>query len=212
METPLWTAQDYERAWEYVYAHEEEVISSPIVHVDEGLTVILPHGLPALGVHFTGIFMAAPILLFIVILAFFPIMGFTTGWELSPNTLFVTAGCLVLIWGLVKILKLMLKNRDNFPRKYFVTLGRYGTAMHFSRLHFPHRDPDAFSSWKEIDSIKKCRTFFLPAILIGTFSVSSLKILTKKGKPLFIPLGLHEEQLLPVLTEIKNLINQKKST
>ncbi|MEE9259302.1 MAG: hypothetical protein V3U37_07135, partial [Nitrospinaceae bacterium] len=149
MTQPDWSLQDYASAQTFLAENEEQAASETVLDAGDGLTVILPAGLPAYGMRFAGLFMLAPIILFMVILILFPVLGFVTRWDITPTTLAITAGCAIMFWGFTQVLRLMFANRDLFSRICFVTLGRKGIAMHFSRLHFPFRSPRTSIPWKE---------------------------------------------------------------
>lgn len=198
MRSEKWSGYDFDRAANYIIDHEEEAASSYLLDAGQGVMVILPFGLPALGVRFHGIFMLAPIVLFMALLLLFPIYGFLGRWELSGIPILITAICFLLIFGLYKVLKLMLASRDIFPREHFVTLGTQGIAMHFSRLHFPGGNPKAVIPWNYAGKTRKTKIFFLPALLTGKFHVPALEITSRQGPSIFIPHNLPEdrEQLL----------------
>jgi len=121
MKSTDWIKQDYNAAFDFLLDNEADARSRPVLDTGQGVAVVLPTALPGLGVRFPGLFMAAPLIVFLCTLVAFPfvVLGSPLGW--TVNALFVAALCLVLCLGLLLALKLMLGNRDLFPRASFAT-------------------------------------------------------------------------------------------
>ena len=211
MTQPDWSSQDYASARKFLAENEEQAASDTVLDAGDGLTVILPTGLPAYGMSFPGIFMLAPLIVFMAILILFPVLGFVTQWDITLTTLIITAGCAIMFWGFTRILRLMFANRDLFPQICFVTLGRKGIAMHFSRLHFPFRSSRTSIPWKKITSAQKTTCLFLPALLFGNPFADSIEVLSEKsGEKILIPFRLPEHQADAVKDAVENLIRQNR--
>lgn len=204
-----WNKKDYAIAYIFLSENEDESESATVLETGKDVSVILPQGLPALGVGFLGLFMSAPILVFMVILLLFPVLGFTGPWELNRNTVAITLTCGLLLFGFVKVVRLMLKNRDLFPRKYFVTLGNQGIAMHFSRLHVPSNNPKTAIPWERVRSVKKSSSLFLMALFLGRPIVASVEVESSDGRKLIIPVPLEKSGKLMEAERIINLIQKK---
>lgn len=188
MSTENWNSRNHDRADSYVSAHEEETRTSAVIDCGGGVYALLPKGLPALHIRFPGLFMIAPLPLLMACVLFLPLSGFLGEWEVNTTTLGISAFCLVMIAGLVRVILFMLNNRDLFPRNYFVTLGPEGLAMHFSRFHFPSGNPRAAIAWKDVDTMQRTSTFFFPSLLLGRPRVPALQVNSKQGEPVVIPL------------------------
>lgn len=204
MNSQNWAEKDIERGINYLADHEEQATTETILTVEEDTTILLPSGLPVYGANITGIFMMAPLFLFIVILILFPIriLGSTHG--LSSFTLALSIVFLLLGWGLTKVIQLMLKNRDLFPRCYFVTLGRQGIAMHFTRLHLPFHAPRAAVTWKEVQTVRRRTTLFF-----GILRVTAVEVICSGGKKIIIPFRLPSKQSDATANKIELLIQRK---
>ena len=96
MKLPNWSQEDFETGLHYVADHEEEAQASAILNTGFGVTVILPRGLPARGLTFHGIFMAAPILVFASVLAGFLTVGVVENWGVNSITLLLAGICMAL--------------------------------------------------------------------------------------------------------------------
>jgi len=203
-----WIASDYSRAGDYVLGHEEEAKARSVIDCGNGVHALLPKGLPALKIRFHGLFMIAPLPLLVVCVIFLPLSGFLGEWQVNTTTLGITALCLVMLAGLIRVITFMLNIRDMFPRKYFVTLGPQGLAMHFARIHFPAGHPTAFVGWNEVASVERTTCFFLPALLLGRLNVPALQVLSKEGRPVVIPLNSPLRERNKDFEHIENLIRQ----
>ncbi len=202
-----WAKKDFESGSDHLSDHEEEARSQTILRTGDGVTVVLPFGLPGLGIRLHGFIMLAPILLFMVLLLWFPAIVFRAEWESATTPVVVTAGCVVLFWALARVLQLMSKNRDLFPRRYFVTLGERGIAMHFSRLHFPAGRAKPAISWRDAASIETCSRVYFPAWFLGIPRVETLEVVSKDGAQVKIPFGRLKDRR--VLDEVADLIRGK---
>jgi len=209
MNSQNWAEKDIERGISFLAEHEDEAKNETILTAGENTTILLPVGLPVYGANITGIFMLAPLLLFIVILVLFPARILWSTHGLSSFTMVLSFCFLLLIWGLVKVIQLMLKNRDLFPRCYFVTLSDTGMAMHFTRLHFPFHAPRLAVTWDEIQSVQRNTTLFLPALFFGFPWVNTLEVICPGGKKILIPFRLPKDTSNAVTKKIEQLIRQR---
>lgn len=209
MTIPDWASQDYETAQDFLADNEELAQRETLLDLEGKLTLILPTRLPACAVSFAGAFMILPLILFMIILVVFPIFGFVSQGAVTPTTLGITAGCALFFWGFTQALKLLTLNRDLFPRNYFVTLGEKGIAMHFSRWHFPLRQPRYAISWAKVQSVKKTPLLFIPALLIGKLFTKGLEILSTDGQNILIPLHPLRKDTDIVLNQIETLVREK---
>ncbi len=169
-----WNKKDYESARAWIADHEEDAQESAILETPNGLAILIPKGLPALGAGLHGYLMLSPIPVIMAVLLLIPILRVFGDLPVNAVTLSITGICITLTGAFIYILKLMTRNRDLFPRKYFVTLGDEGIAMHFSLVHYPYRNPKAFIPWEEVKTLKRVKCFFFPAIFIGAFSVPAI--------------------------------------
>ena len=71
MNQEKWSKIDYQIALNFIAENEDITTSDPILVTEKNVTAILPSGLPLYGSGFYGIFMLAPIILFMVIIAYF---------------------------------------------------------------------------------------------------------------------------------------------
>jgi hypothetical protein len=202
------TSKNYDHADDYIAEHEEEIQTHAVIDCGKGIHAILPKGLPALKIRFHGLFMIAPLPLLIACVIFLPLSGFLGEWEVNVTTLGITALCLLMLAGLIRVILVMLNNRDMFPRKYFVTLGPEGVAMHFSRIHFPSANPKAFIAWKDVESVQRAPCFFLPALLLGRPTVPALRIVSRQGPVVTLPMLLSSSTLEEEFTQAEALIQQ----
>lgn len=203
-----WIASDYSRADDYVLGHEEEAKTRTVIDCGDGVYALLPKGMPALKIRFHGLFMIAPLPLLSVCVIFLPLSGFLGEWQVNTTTLGISLMCLVMLAGLIRVMVFMLNIRDMFPRKYFVTLGPQGLAMHFTRIHFPAGRPTAFVGWNEVASVERTTCFFLPALLLGRLNVPALQVFSKEGRPVVIPLNSPLPGRDKDFEHIENLIRQ----
>ncbi len=208
MKSPDWAIKDYQDGLYYTLRHEEEVEKSPLLDAGKGLIVSVPRGLPACRVNFMGWFMLAPIIIFMITVLVFPFLGFSSRWEFEMVPIGITIGCALLFLGLVWALKMMLKNRELFPRHYFVTLGTHGIAMYFSRLHFPWQNPKTALAWNEVKSIERTMIPFTVALVTGKLSIPALRINGANKDPVIIPFppvpGIEKD-----IEQIENVIREK---
>lgn len=203
-----WTSKNYDQADAYIAVHEEETKIRAVLDCGQGVHAVLPKGLPALKIRFHGLFMIAPLPLLMACVVFLPLSGFLGEWEVNATTLGISLLCLLMLAGLMRVILVMLNNRDMFPRKYFVTLGPEGLAMHFSRTHFPAANPKAFIVWQEVESVQRASTFFLPALLLGRPTVPALQVVSRNRLVVTIPMLLPSPTLEEELTQTETLIQQ----
>ena len=209
MKAQNWAEKDIDRGMSYLADHEQEAADATILPVDGDTRILLPTGLPAFGANVVGMFMMAPLLLFMLVLTLFPILILWTGNSLSTTSIILVLLCLALLWGLTKVFRLMLKNRELFPRCYFVTLGARGVAMHFTRLHFPFHRPSMSIMWKDIQAVKKNTAAFIPVLFLGALRVTTIDVVSLNGEKVIIPFRLPEEKALATAEQIERLIGQK---
>jgi hypothetical protein len=208
MDNKNWTSKNYDLAEAYLSEHEEETKNHAVIDCGKGVHVILPKGLPALKIRFHGLFMIAPLPLLMACVIFLPLSGFLGEWEVTFTTLGISLLCLVMLAGLMRVIFVMLKVRDMFPRAYFVKLGPEGLAMHFSRIQFPTSNPKAFIPWKDVDSVQRTSSFFFPALLLGRSSVPSLQIVSRQGPVVVVPMLLPPSILEEEFTQTEALIQR----
>jgi hypothetical protein len=208
MDNEKWTSKNYDHADAYLVEHEEEIQTHAVIDCGTGVHAILPKGLPALKIRFHGLFMIAPLPILIACVIFLPLSGFLGEWEVNMTTLGISALCLLMLAGLIRVILVMLNNRDMFPRAYFVTLGPDGLAMHFSRIHFPATHPKACIAWKDVKSVQRASSFFLPALLLGRPTVPAIQIVSRHGPVIIIPMLLSPSTLEEEFTQAEALIQQ----
>ncbi len=206
MDNENWTSKNYDHADAYIVEHEEETQTHAIIDCGEGIHAILPKGLPALKIRFHGLFMIAPLPLLMACVIFLPLSGFLGEWEVNGTTLGISLLCLLMLAGLMRVILMMLNNRDMFPRAYFVTLSPEGLAMHFSRIHFPAGNPKAFIAWKDVESVQRASRCFLPALLLGRPTVPVLQITSRHGPVVTIPMLLPQATLEKEFAGVETLI------
>jgi hypothetical protein len=204
MSRPDWSRNDCEIALWSLAKYEEDI--PPVFRADHGVTVITPHGLPRRGTTFHGAFMVAPLLLFMVVLALFPVFGFAGGWSIDATSAALTIVCALLLWGLVKALALLTKNRDLFPLRHFVTLGSAGIAVHFSRLHYPGGRKRAVIPREAVKTIRRSSGFYPPAALMGLGSVATVEIAAVNGDKIEIPMHPSKADSAAALSAVEEAI------
>ena len=205
-----WVKKDYQAGLNFIIDHEEEAASNTILATEVGVTILLPSGLPLYGAGFYGIFMLAPIVLFMLIISYLIFIIFSTqSLEIQTQILLPTGG-FFLLWALAKTLKLVTLSRDLFPRKYFSTLGVYGIAAHYSNSHFPGHSRVAIE-WDQIDSIRTYSSFFLPGVFVGTLKTFIVEVASKNATILKIPFHSTDEQAPIISQKILELIKKFSS-
>ena len=204
MNSPHWSQTDRARAQENL----EESPSAPFVDCKDGLVAVCPQGWPALGMRFHGAFMLAPLPVLMAAVLLLLVRFLSEGWVWNAITLGVTLFLLVLLFGLARAFQMLTRTRELFPIKYFVTLGTEGAAMHFSRFHFPFRDPKTWLAWKEVESVQRTTGFFLPAWLTGRFRIPLLEIRSATGQSIAIPI-LQRHGQEQNMQSIEKLIREK---
>ena len=131
-----WVKKDYQAGLNFIIDHEEEAASNTILATEVDVTILLPSGLPLYGTGFYGIFMLAPIVLFMLIISYFIFIIFSTQSLEIQTQILVAVGGFLLLWALAKALKILTSSRNLFPRKYFSTMGLHGIAANYSNSHF----------------------------------------------------------------------------
>jgi hypothetical protein len=201
-----WSTKDYETAFSYIVENEEEAASNIILPTDKDVTAVL--GLPLYGAGFYGIFMLSPIILFMLVTAYFMLVILNAdSMEMQTQILF-SGGCLFLIWALGKALQLLISTRDLFPRKYFTTLSAKGVSSFYSKLHLPFHSKVAVS-WSDVEAIRVYQSLFLSGLLAGFLKANIVEITSKSGDVLKIPFHVPSDQAASVADTISDLIKQK---
>tara|TARA_B100000686_G_scaffold99758_1_gene106890 strand:- start:691 stop:1320 length:630 start_codon:yes stop_codon:yes gene_type:complete len=208
MDQENWAKTDYQVALNFITEHEDRNLSDPILVTEKNLAAILPSGLPLFGSGFYGIFMLAPIILFMLIIAYFIFIIINAELLKIQTQLIFSGGGLFLLLALIKALKLLISSRDLFPRKYFTVLGPEGVSAHYATWHFPAHSKTAIK-WNEIKSTRFYSSFFLPGFLAGFLKTSIVEITSKKGTILKIPFYTNNEQTPNISQKILDLIHQK---
>lgn len=208
MDNENWPSKNYDHADAYLEEHDGEIRTRAVIDCGKEIHAVLPKGLPALKIRFHGLFMIAPLPLLMACVIFLPLSGFLGEWEVNGTTLGISLMCLLMLAGLMRVIMVMLNNRDMFPRAYFVTLSPEGLAMHFSRIHFPTANPKACIAWKDVESTQRTSCLFLPALLLGRPSVPALQVTSRQGPVVTIPMLLSPSTLEEAFTQTETLIQQ----
>ena len=182
-----WNEKDYNTAWDFLLDNEALAKKQILLDTEKGVSVILPSGLPGLGMRFVGFFMVAPILIFMATLLLFPFIILGAPWTWAPLSFVIFILSLVLLLGLAWVLKLMMNNRDLFPRAYYITLGEKGIAMHYSRWHKPWGPAKVAIPWEQVRTAQAKDTLFLPALFLGTARITTLQVVSNNGDMIEIP-------------------------
>ena len=181
-----WAQSNYAIGLDFITQNEEQAKASTLLDAGCGVTVALPTGLPLYSLGLYSAFILAPILLFIMVVAYF-LVAFLFSGHGTTGTLFMISGaCIFMLWGLGKVLQILFSVRELFPIKFFATLGKEGVAMHFSRWHFPLQSQTAIA-WNDVESTRVTTALFLPGLLVGIPKTTILEITAKNGELLKIP-------------------------
>jgi len=200
----IWADRDYEVGYDALLDYDDPETPT-LLKVKETLQLILPEGLPVFGLHWIGAVMIAPILIFISVLALLPIIVIAGSHAIGMNGIITTGVCLILLWGFSFVLKLMILNRDIFPRRYFSFFGNDGIAVRFSRLHFPMQNPKMELAWNEIKSLHIVRKFFLPGLLVANPFVVFIEARGEGDRNISIPISPKENNMPFLVSEIEKL-------
>ena len=184
---PDWARADYELSLQTIVETEEGISSKYIITNPQGVSAILPGKLPCNGFHFIGLIMMAPLFIFMVLCIFFPIIVLQSEWNSATTPFVAISGSLVLLWALLKVFQMMIKNRDLFPLRYFVTLSEQGLAMHFASWHFPAKPCKVALQWKNVQFIETASRIYLLGLLHGALIVRTLEIVSSNGDRVLIP-------------------------
>ena len=203
-----WSEKDYQIGLNFIRNNEDQANSDTILYTDNNVSVISPSGLPIFGAGFYGIFMLAPIVLFMLMISYLIIIVLTANSLETQSQLLFSSVCLFFLWALTKVLKLIISKHELFPRNYFSTVGTQGVAGHYSKLHFPFHSTVTIK-WTEIKSIRSYSTFFLPGFILGIFKVYIVEIHSKEGRILKFPFYAPEKKALAITEKILQLINPK---
>ena len=204
-----WSTKDYQTALDFIAEHEGEAASNTILTVDNDITVIL--GLPLYGAGFYGIFMLAPIILFMLLAAYLLLIILNAeSMEIQTQILF-SGGCFFLLWALSKALQLLTATRELFPRKYFTALGVKGMASHYSRLHFPIHSK-VMIAWNDVESTRVYSSLFLAGIFSGVLQVHFVEVTSRSGNILKIPFKAPADESTSVANAILDLLNRGRHT
>jgi hypothetical protein len=152
----------------------------------------------------------APLLLFMILCILFPAVVLQSEWNSVTTPFVAISGSLVLLWALLKVLRMMLKNRDLFPLSYFITLSHQGIAMHFARWQFPARRGKIVIQWPDVQSIETTSRLYLPAVLLGCFNVKTLEVVSNNGDRVIIPFRQNSAEHFA--EEVLALIREKAPT
>ena len=207
-ESGNWSENDYQIGLNFIRNNEDQANSDTILYTEKDVSVISPSRLPIFGAGFYGIFMLAPIVLFMLVISYLIIIILTANSLETQSQLLFCSVCLFFLWALTKILKLIMSKHELFPRKYFSTLGPRGVAGHYSKLHFPFHSTVTIRN-EEIESIRSYSTFFLPGFILGIFKVYIVAIYSKEGKILKIPFYASAKEASAISDKILQLINPK---
>ena len=205
-----WVKKDYQAGLNFIIDHEEEAASNTILATGVDVTILLPSGLPLYGTGFYGIFMLAPIVLFMLIISYFIFIIFSTQSLEIQTQILVAVGGFLLLWALAKALKILTSSRNLFPRKYFSTMGLHGIAANYSNSHFPGHSKVAIE-WDQIDSIRTYSSFFLPGIFAGIIKTFIVEVASKNAAGLKIPFHCTDEQAPIISQKILELIKKFSS-
>ncbi len=186
-----WLSSDYNAAFNFLLESDE---AGPLVEAGS-VTVLLPTALPGRSPRLLGLFMAAPLAVFLVTLAAFPFVVLGGPWQWSGGGWFVALLALALSLGLLFAMKLLLKNRDLFPRCHFVTLGEAGIGMHFARWHRASAKPAAGIPWDRLSSVSERQSFFPPALLVGVLATRLIAVEANNGDTVLVPLAACDRDL-----------------
>lgn len=201
-----WSTNDYQTALNYIVDHEDEAASNVILPVEKDITVVL--GFPLYGAGFYGIFMLSPIILFMLVTAYFMFVILSAdSMEMQTQILF-SGGCFFLLWALGKALQLLIASRDLFPRKYFTTLSTKGISSHYSKLHFLLHSKVTLI-WSDIETTRVYQSLFPAGLYAGFLKVHIIEITSKNGDILKIPFHVPSDKATFIADTILGLINQK---
>ncbi len=181
-----WAQSDYAIGLDFITQNEEQAKASALLDAGSGVTVALPAGLPLYGMRLYSAFILSPILLFILIVAYFLIVFLFSGHGTAATLFMVISGCIFMLWGLGRVLQVLFSVRELFTRKFFATLSKKGVAMHFSRWHFLFQSQTAIA-WNDVESTRVTTALFLPGLLVGIPKTTILEITAKNGELLKIP-------------------------
>ncbi len=176
-----WEISDYGKARDFIEINEEDIGQNPVLDCGQGLTAVIPLGTPAVGIRLHGAIMLAPIPLFMLCAALVPVFGIFGPWNISLTTLGITVGCGIMILGLARAGRLVLNQRELFPRKFFTTLGRDGIGMQYPFWHFPFVRTRKKLAWRDVQSVTPAKVFFLPGLLTLQFRLPVFQVMSKDG-------------------------------
>jgi|GEM_PF-5881436 len=197
-----WAQSDYNDGYNSLLDYSDP--ESPTLFEAKGnLKLVLPEGLPVFGLHWIGLVMLAPIIIFMSILILLPVFVVTGSHANWTNGVVTTVICLLLLWGFSFVLKLMILNRDIFPRRYFSTISDSGIAMHYSFLHFPLRNPKQNIMWQEIQSLHLTRKFFPPGLLVVQPFIIFIEIKGIGDALISMPVSPKEQDIQKLIKEIE---------
>ena len=206
-----WAQSNYAIGLDFITQNEEQAKASTLLDAGCGVTVALPTGLPLYSLGLYSAFILAPILLFIMVVAYF-LVAFLFSGHGTTGTLFMISGaCIFMLWGLGKVLQILFSVRELFPRKFFATLGKKGVAMHFSRWHFPLQSQTAIA-WNDVESTLVTTTLFLPGLLVGIPKTTIFEITAKNGELLKIPFHPKNDVAQSIIEAIGRQIQSQSGT
>jgi hypothetical protein len=208
--SPDWAHADYQRVLMKVENIDADLPPPNIIGDAQDVMAILPGGLPCNSFHFIGLIMMAPLILFMVLCVLFPVIVLQSEWNSVTTPFVAISGSLVLLWTLLKVFRMMLKNRDLFPLTYFVTLGEKGLAMHFARWHLFTKCSKTAIPWQDVRSAETTSRFYFPAALVGYFNVKTLEIVSSNGDRVIIP--FRQKSAEHFAEEVLALVREKAPT
>lgn len=208
MDRPGWCTTDFRKAEIFLEEHETEKPRTALFDCG-GVHAVIPYGLPALGVRFYGLFMLAPLPILLACVGLLILFVVDNPVNMQITTVGIFLLCIILFIGLIRVMKLVFKNRALFPRNYFVTIGKHGIAMHFTRLHFPFHNPGAWITWHDVKSVEAGEVFFFPALWMGRPFVPCLKVTGMDGVEVVIPFRLPRTVQPREMDAVRSLIEQK---
>ena len=93
-----WAQSNYAIGLDFITQNEEQAKASPLLDAGCGVTVALPTGLPLYRLGLYSAFILAPILLFIMVVAYF-LVAFLFSGHGTTGTLFMISGaCIFMLW------------------------------------------------------------------------------------------------------------------
>ena len=89
-----WSEKDYQIGLNFIRNNEDQANSDTILNTENDVSVILPSGLPIFGARFYGIFMLAPIVLFMLVISYLILIVLTANSLDTQTQLLFFSVCL----------------------------------------------------------------------------------------------------------------------